>query len=119
MNVGECFEYSADGNDHVYTLIVIKAGFGVAVNASSVRDKKEDEYDTTCVLCDGDHDNIHHDSWVVYEKPLINRTQWFIDYKANNPEKMRTTMNADIFQRVRDGAKNSESFPPQWYYLVE
>ena len=90
---------------HIHFVISEKnsEGNSLVVNASTYRGMRSE--DTTCILQPGEHPFIKAVSYIPYQYA---REMSWKDIQKKNPVE---DVSADLYEKLRDGARRSDFFP--------
>lgn len=99
--------------EHLYIVIAINKDKALLVNITSK------DTDQTCVLAKGDHPFIKHPSCVNYKDAMLADVNLLKEYLKQNPTKMHDNVSPAILQKIKDGAKDSPNFKPEYIAYLQ
>jgi hypothetical protein len=120
-SIGDTFTLGPSG--HLWVVITHPEGPKgqfIMVNVTSLRSYTAD---TTCILHDGDHPFIHHDSVIAYsdaEEWWVHGDCGYDDRLAQQMIEPNAPLNDAVLRRVQDGALTAHSwFKKKWKPRVQ
>lgn len=112
---GDTFFMQSGSSEHLFVVLANPntypdEGYGqrlclVSVNFTSIRNGQH--IDSACIITEGEHPFIRHDSYVLYER------MQFIDYERtceavnSGVYRASTPISAELLQRIIDGIQQS------------
>jgi hypothetical protein len=114
MNLGDSFlmEYPRGGVKHLFIVVHKASDRILLVNVSSL--KVGVECDTSCVLRQGEHPFIDHDSFVVYSQVFFALESYIDGQIRHGICKRQDPVTNDVLERIGRGAAISESIPEKY-----
>lgn len=85
------------------------------VHITTYEDYKED----ACMLYDGDHARIHHDTCIAYEKARLISLEKLWELEADGKIEWQPPVSSEILQRIRNGAAESRRILLKYLQVLE
>jgi hypothetical protein len=107
MRAGDTF-FSDFGSDHEHLWVIVsdpEQEYVLTVNLSSVRRGRH--HDDTCILTDGEHDHVHHDTWVYFKAAMLHPSALLRRALRERMFDSGTPVSPAVLERIRRGFMES------------